>query len=138
MRVWCRYAQQVYSTAWENLSRSFVARSERLRHLAVDCGYWLPAGRWWHKTEVEWDVVSGNGDGTKALLGEAKWSEKPFGDKEIEIMAERIKHRTPPMGISENPCFVLFLPSIENNSLRADTLDSVEIVTAEDIVAIDA
>lgn len=87
---------------------------------------------------MEWDVVSGNGDRTKALLGEVKWYEKPFGDKEIEIMTERIKHRTPPMGISENPCFVSFLPSIENNSLRTDTLDGVEMVTAKDILAIDA
>ena len=136
--IWRRYEQQVFSAAWEDLSRSFVARSRRLRHIAGDSGYWLPAGRWWHKTETEWDVVSANGDGTKVLLGEAKWSEKPFAYKDIEMMVERIKHRNLPSGISGNPCFMLFLASVENRDSLAQTCKDVAIVTADEVVAADS
>lgn len=134
LAIWRRYEQQVFSAAWEDLSRSFVARSARLQHIAGESGYWLPAGRWWHKTEAEWDVVSENGDGTKMLLGEAKWSDKPFTGKEIEIMAERIKHRNPPPEISGKPCYVLFLASVENKDSLSQICKDVEIVTADDMV----
>lgn len=132
LSIWKKYAQQVFSASWEDLSRSFVARSKRLRNLAGDCGYWLPAGRWWQKTQAEWDVVSSNGDGTKVLLGEVKWSEKPFTDKEIDAMADRIKHRTFPTGINCKPSFVLFLSSAENPQ-HAKVCKDVEIITAEDV-----
>ena len=138
LAIWHRYEQQVFSAAWEELSRSFVVRSRRLRRIAGDSGYWLPAGRWWNRTEAEWDVVSTNGDGTKALFGEAKWSEKPFADNEIEIMADRIKHRNPPAGITGNPCFVLFLASVENRDSLAQICKGVEIVTADEVVAVDS
>ncbi|MGN0834039.1 MAG: ATP-binding protein [Kiritimatiellia bacterium] len=138
LSVWRRYEQQVFSAAWEDLSRSFVARSKRLRHIAGKNGYWLPAGRWWHKTETEWDVVAANGDGTKVLLGEAKWSDKPFADKEIEIMAERIKHRNIPAGITGSPCFALFLASVGDRDPRMKICKGVEIVTADEVVAADS
>lgn len=138
LAIWSRYEQQVFSVAWEDLSRSFVARSRRLRHIAGNSGYWLPAGRWWHKTEPEWDVVSVNGDGSRVLLGEAKWSEKPFAYKDIEIMSERIKHRNLPSGISGKPCFVLFLASVENRASLEQICKDVEIVTADEVVAADS
>ena len=132
MAIWRQHAPHGFATTWEDLARAFVARSERLRSLAGADGYWLPAGRWWHKTESEWDVVSVDGEGSQALLGEVKWSEKPFAQKEIECMAEKIKRRNPPTGIPEKQRFVLFLAAIENKNMTA--CNGVEVLTAEDIV----
>lgn len=134
LAIWRRHEQQVFATAWEELARSFVVRSERLRSLAGKEGFWLPAGRWWHKTEAEWDVVSTNDDSTRMLLGEAKWAIRPFTRKEVEIMSERMMRRKPPAGISGKPCFALFLSSIESNDPARHVCDGVEIITAEDVV----
>ncbi len=135
LAIWRQHRQGVFAAAWEDLSRSFVVRSERLRMLAGEDGYWLPAGRWWHRTAPEWDVVSVTGEGSKTLLGEAKWAEKPFTRKEVKIMTERIRKRTPPMGLPEEQCFVLFLSSVENRPSIGPVCNDVEIVTAEDVLS---
>ena len=132
LAIWRQHAQHVFAVAWEDLSRAFVASSERLRSLVGEDGYWLPAGRWWHKMDAEWDVVSVDGEGSQALLGEAKWSERPFTQKEVEGMAERIVRRNPPTGMPEKHRFVLFLASVEDKSMTV--CNGVEIVTAEDVV----
>ena len=131
MAIWRHHRQQVFSAAWEDLARSFVSQSERLRLLSGE-GYWLPAGRWWHKADAEWDVVSATDEGELALLGEAKWSEKPFARKEVERMADRIMRRKPPAGAPEMARFVLFLASVEDRDMTA--CNGVEIVTADDMV----
>lgn len=133
LAIWQRYKQQVFATAWEDLARLFVARSMRLQALAGGDGYWMPAGRWWHRTEPEWDVVSVSVDGKRILLGEAKWSEKPFSKKEVELMAERIRRRNPPSGMTGNCCHVLFLSSVGKGCLSQGRCNGVEIVTAEDV-----
>lgn len=130
--IWRHHKQQVFSAVWEDLARSFVSQSKRLRLLSGKGGYWLPAGRWWHKTDAELDVVSVDGKDGRTLLGEAKWSEKPFARKEVECMAERIMRRKPPTGLPERPCYVLFLASVEDKDMTA--CNGVEIVTAEDMV----
>ena len=135
LSIWRRHSQKVFSSAWEDLSRAVVVRSNRLRTLVGEKDYWLPAGRWWHKTESEWDVISASGDGTQVLLGEAKWSDKPFAKKEVEILAERIKHRHPPTGMPAKYRFALFLPSVENGCASMGTCNGVEIITAEDVVS---
>ena len=135
LAIWRQHKQQVFAAAWEDLARSFVVRSERLRALVGADGYWIPAGRWWHKVDAEWDVVSVNGEGSQTLLGEAKWSEKPFTRKEVEIMAERIKIRISPVGLPEQRNFVLFLASVEDAPSTGRVCDGVEIVTAEDVIS---
>ena len=98
-------------------------------------GYWLPAGRWWHKTEPEWDVVSVTEDNSHVLLGEAKWSDRPFTRSEVQIMAGRIAHRKPPIGFVGVPHYGLFLSSVEGIPKDGYICDGVVIVTAEDIVS---
>ena len=133
--IWRRYQQQVFASAWEELARACVVRSERLRALAGTDGYWLPAGRWWHKTEPEWDVVAMSGEGDQVLLGEAKWSEKPYSKKEIELMAARLKHRDSPLGMAQNRRYALFLSSVKKDCRPNWTCNDVEIITAEDVVS---
>ena len=133
LSIWHQYAQAVFAATWEELARVFVSRSERLRSCLGADGYWLPAGRWWHKTDAEWDVVSVSGDGSQALLGEVKWSERPFTKDEVAGMAERIMRRNPPTDIAKNQCFALFLADVEDRNM-ADC-NGVQIVTAEDVVS---
>ena len=135
LEIWRRYRQQVFASAWEELARSYVVRSERLRALAGADGYWLPAGRWWHKTAPEWDVVSMSGEGGQVLLGEAKWSEKPYSRKEIELMAARLMHRDPPLGTVRNRRYVLFLSCVKKDCRTNWKCNDVEIITAEDVVS---
>ena len=56
LSIWHKYSQQVFSATWEELARSYVGQAKKLQDLMPSGGYWLPAGRWWHKTEPEWDV----------------------------------------------------------------------------------
>ena len=117
------YAHRYY-VFWYNIGMEFIDRIEEMERLA----------RLVRERKGGFAAVWG---GTKALLGEAKWSDKPFSDKEIEIMAERIKHRNPLAGISGKFCFALFLASVENRGSLARGCNDVEIVTADEVMAAD-
>ena len=80
-------------------------------------------------------VVSVSGNHDAVLLGEAKWSEKPFRMKEIELMAERIRNRNPPVGMNGKLCHVLFLSSVWDGCPSGTRCNGVEIVTAEDVAS---
>jgi AAA+ ATPase superfamily predicted ATPase len=71
------------ATAWEELCRARLPRITRPSALARS-GPWGPPSRWWHGTLAEWDVVATSTDGKRLLLGEAKWSAKPFTAKALE------------------------------------------------------
>ena len=102
--------------------------------MAGSSGYWLSAGRWWRGELPEWDVVSVSGDRTRTLLGEVKWSERPFSGKAIKELVQSLKMRKPPVGLSGTVQYVLFLSSIESKSLCSrKSFDGVEILTAEDV-----
>lgn len=73
-----RYWDQLVAFTWEELCRRNVSRLHPARGLGR-LGPWGPAARWWRGTGPEWDVVSGSNDGRRLLLGEAKWSARPFG-----------------------------------------------------------
>ena len=134
LSIWHKYSQQVFSATWEELARSYVGQAKKLQDLMPSGGYWLPAGRWWHKTEPEWDVVSVTEDNSHVLLGEAKWSDRPFTRSEVQIMAGRITRRNPPIGFDGVPHYVLFLSSVEGFPRDGWICDGVVIVTAEDVV----
>ena len=134
LSIWHKYSQQVFSSTWEELARLYAGRSKKLQELIPAEGYWLPAGRWWHKTEPEWDVVSVTEDNSHVLLGEAKWSDKPFTISEVQMMAGRITRRNPPIGFDGVPHYVLFLSSVEGIPKDGYICDGVVIVTAEDVV----
>jgi hypothetical protein len=68
------------------------------------------------------------------LLGEAKWSDKPFTISEVQMMAGRITRRNPPIGFEGVPHYVLFLSSVEGIPKDGYICDGVVIVTAEDVV----
>lgn len=132
--IWRCCCEHVFAAAWEEIARSAVVRCDRLARVAGSGGYWLPAGRWWQGNLPEWDVVSVNGDRTRTLLGEVKWSERPFSEKAVKELAQSLKMRKPPAGLSGSAQYVLFLPSVKAKSLCSEkSFDGVEILTAEDV-----
>lgn len=132
--IWRNCREHVFAAAWEEIARSVVVKHNGLAELAGECGYWLPSSRWWHGESPEWDVVSVNGDGTRTLLGEVKWSEDPFSNKEIKELVHRIKMRKTPVGLSSGDIqYVLFLSSIEAKSLSNEESGGVKILTAKDV-----
>ena len=80
-------------------------------------------------------MVSVNGDGDRTLLGEVKWSEKPFSNREIKELVHRIKMRKAPAGLSGAIQYVLFLSSVESKGLSKG-FDGVKILTAKDVCGV--
>ena len=134
MNIWRNCREHVFAAAWEEIARSVVVKHDGLAKLAGECGYWLPAGRWWQGESPEWDVVSVAGDGARTLLGEVKWSERPFSVKEVRELVKHLKARKAPVGLPGAIQYALFLSSVETKSLREKRFDGVEILTAEDVV----
>ena len=135
LSVWRNIKSGIFAETWEDMARGSVSVSRRLASLAGECGYWRPAGRWWRGNGPEWDVMSVNGSGERALLGEVKWSEKPFRDREIERLSGRLMSRAAPTGLPSECVRVLFLSSVAKGSEYARSCGGVEIVTADEVVS---
>ena len=84
-----RFWESLCAQSWEELCRQQVPR------LADE---WGPASRWWHGTQPEWDVISESLDGERVLLGEAKWSARPFDRRTLEpVLRELAARPAPPL-----------------------------------------
>jgi len=112
----------------EDLARASVAKSARLASFAGKDDYWMPAGRWWHGNEPELDVVSFNGSSTRTLVGEAKWSAKPFTLTEVRRLARELQLRPVPHHFPPSVIRVLFLA--EKAANVPTVVENVQIVTA--------
>ena len=132
MGIWRSCREHVFAAAWEEIARSGVMVSDRMSSLSGSDGYWLPAGRWWRGNAPEWDVVSTNGSGTRILLGEVKWSERPFSWKVVGDLVRSMKARKIPVGLSGSVQYALFVPAVEPGAACGNGFDGVEILTAED------
>ncbi len=130
--LWKSLCMRLYAAQWEDLAREHVVLSVHLRTLAGEGDYWSPAGRWWRGTEPELDVVSFNGLKTRTLLGEAKWSETPFGLKETKRLASELNGRAVPNGFPAEVVRVLFLASVARDVPK--TVLGVHIVDARSVV----
>ena len=129
--IWRKCRSHVFAAAWEDIARSSVVSSRRLLRLAAG-GYWMPAMRWWQGLAPEWDVVSTDETGEEVLLGEAKWSDRPFSEDEVLSLVKAMKSRTPPPGLSGRLHYVLFLPSLKKPAKKV--CEGVYILTAEDCI----
>jgi hypothetical protein len=126
--------------AWEELCR------RRMPYLqdggAVGrYGPWGPAARWWRGTETEWDVVSRSVSGTHVLLGEARWSAKPWTDRSLRTALSELAARSAPAIGTEiegaDEVRVLFVPTVEKEAKRALLRHDAGalVVTAEELLS---
>lgn len=119
--------------AWEDLCRKQLPhvseRSPLGRH-----GPWLPGSRWWHGDAPEWDVVSASVDGERLLLGEAKWSARPFDRREVERLARALARRpAPPTGSGAPALRALFVPELAARSKRT-SVEGVIVVSGRAVL----
>ena len=90
-RVWSNLLAQ----AWEDVCRSQLPRLPVGTALG-DFGPWGPASRWWRGEAPEWDLVSESLDGDRLLLGEAKWSGRPFGQRDVDRACRQLAAKPAP------------------------------------------
>ena len=93
---------------------------------------WLPAQRWWQENRPEWDIVSSSMEGELGLLGEVKWSERPFTAKEVRQLARALLTRERPPTVPKEAKYVLVLPDVEQG---VQVPDGICLVTGDDILA---
>jgi len=129
--VWRTLSSEIYASAWEDLARANVAFSRRLSPLAGAGEFWMPAGRWWHGNEPEIDVVSFNGSATRVLVGEAKWSEKPYSLRDVRRLAHDLSCRPLPAHFPPHASYVLFLSRKADNV--PSVLDGVTVIDAKSL-----
>lgn len=139
-RAWlARFWEDLAAQTWEDLCRGRAPR------LAVDgapssLGPWKPASRWWKGNEPEWDLVSESLDGRSLLLGEVKWSAKPFGAKPLARaraeLAVRPRPALPARFDNHEVVRALFVPELEPGS-EPDGREP-RVVTAADLLQVAA
>lgn len=71
---WYRYRPNLEAMAWEELCRMSVPLLHRTDHVLARYGPWLPAQRYWHGNNPEFDIVARSVDGRSLLVGEIKWT----------------------------------------------------------------
>ena len=131
-----RFWDELAAQAWEDLCRSRIADLTTAAGDVAACGPWKPAARWWKGNEPEWDLVSESLDGRTLLLGEVKWSAKPFTAKALARargeLAARPRPALPDRYGDHTEVRVLFVPDLESGA----KLDGSEpwVVTAAELL----
>lgn len=121
--------------AWEEICRGTLPLLDG-RDLG-DAGTWAAGQRWWHGHAPEWDVVSQSDDG-RVLLGEAKWSRRPFSPAQIGRLVQALRARPhPPLGERHRGAarvFALFVPAVE--AAVPPVVDGVHVVTGRRVLGL--
>jgi uncharacterized protein len=138
LRLLARFWNDLAADAWEELCR------QQVPHLSATTptgrrGPWGPAARWWEATAPEWDLVSESLAGTHLLLGEVKWSAKPFSARALdrartELTAKPAPH-LPARYAGHVTVRTLFVPELEPDVGSATREDGGPLViTADDLL----
>jgi hypothetical protein len=135
-QILVRFWDGLCAQSWEELCRQLLPRVPEdgaLGHL----GPWGPAARWWHGTQPEWDVVSESLDSQRVLLGEVKWSTRPFDRKTLEpILWELAGRPAPPLPsrlAGAEVVRVLFVPQVSGRG-RGTQEGEMLVITASDLL----
>jgi AAA+ ATPase superfamily predicted ATPase len=99
-------------------------------------GPWQAGRRWWQGNLPEWDLVSRSVGDERLLLGEIKWSKRPFSRNEVLRLAHAVTNKTPPILSARDAgseiVRALVLSAVEKGQPR--TVDGVRVVTAEELL----
>lgn len=129
-----RFWSSLRAEAWEDLCRLLLPRIPEETALGA-LGPWGPASRWWQKDAPEWDVVAESIDGERLLLGEAKWSAKPFDARALAQAAGELANREapplPPRYENLKVVRALFVPEIAGRTPRGIGEDVLVVSLAE-------
>jgi AAA+ ATPase superfamily predicted ATPase len=131
-----RFWEGLLAQAWEDLCRQRLPRLSESSLLGSE-GPWGPASRWWRGTEPEWDILSESLDGGRLLLGEAKWSAKPFSRKALERAKNELVSKPAPslpaQSSKRTSVRVLFVPELEGGQdfVKLDGGDTWVVTVAD-------
>ncbi len=121
---------------WEEVVRRRLATGPLPARLA-NFGPTLAVGRWWSGARPEWDVVAEDVQG-RVLVGEVKWSERPFSATAVTAEARRLAQRELPdlpgrVDAAEvQRC--LFVPEVAKGVRRQQ--GEVVVVTAAELLGV--
>lgn len=133
--LWHKHRTALCAQMWEELCRLAVPRLA-LSMLVGDQAVWGAAGRFWRGNSPEWDIVARSLDDKSLLLGEAKWSRKPYSQNEIDKLFNKLKSKEiPPIVQADNNTlfYAVFIPEVADRKVKPPT-DGV-IITAEDVIS---
>jgi AAA+ ATPase superfamily predicted ATPase len=123
------------ATAFEDLCRQLLPE-QNPRSALGRLGPWGPGRRWWQGNLPEWDLVSRTAGDRSLLVGEVKWSMKPFEPAQLARLARDVAQKPLPiLGPSAAPSRAvraLFVPSAAKGAPR--TIDGVHVVTAAELL----
>jgi AAA+ ATPase superfamily predicted ATPase len=113
-RILATALPSLVSETWEEMCRRATPR------LADALGtQYLAAGRFWHGSGPEWDVVARSEDGARLLVGEAKWTDRQTSRAMVDkaISALRAKGVPNSKRGPEQRQYALFIPEIPAGAL---------------------
>lgn len=120
---------------WNELAAQ--AFEELCRRLVPQQGPWKTASRWWQGNAPEWDLVAETMDGTGLLLGEVKWSAKPFGNAALQKALRELAARpAPQLGAkweNHERKRALFVPAVAGDALPQDG-GEIAVLTLADLL----
>ncbi|MEO6191801.1 MAG: DUF234 domain-containing protein [Thermoanaerobaculia bacterium] len=132
-----RFWDNLCAQSWEELCRHQVTRLPAEKSLG-QLGPWGMASRWWHGVQPEWDLVSDSLDGRRVLLGEVKWSARPFDRRALEPALYDLSTRPipplPPRLAGAELIRALFVPAIASRRSAVKVPEGLMLITAEDLL----
>jgi len=134
-RLLDRHWDGLVAATWEEMCRGAVSRLDD-DPSARTGGPHGEVRRWWRGNAPEWDIVAESLAGDRLLLGEVKWSAKPFSSRDLKRLEREIASRPPPdlpqRFRGREIRRALFLPALERGCRK--TSRSVVILTAGDVL----
>jgi len=120
---------------WPELAAQ--AFEELCRRLVPQLGEWNVAARWWQGNAPEWDLLAESLDGRSLLLGEVKWSARPFGRTALDkALAELASRSEPPLGSrweNRRRRRILFVPALAAGVTTAPA-GEIAVLTLADLL----
>ncbi|HSK81595.1 MAG TPA: ATP-binding protein, partial [Thermoanaerobaculia bacterium] len=140
-QILARFWDNLCAQSWEDLCRQQVPRLPAESSLGR-LGPWGPASRWWHGAQPEWDAVSESIDGGRVLVGEAKWSARPFDRRALEQALRELAARpVPPLPsrlADAEIVRVLFVPEVSGKLGDAFKEPGGMVLMARDLLGEDS
>lgn len=120
---------RIFGSMWEDLCRQAVPSLSQNWGIQFEI-----AGRYWHKQEFEWDILSNSVDKKHLLIGEAKWTARPLSAHDVDKKIIQLQGKGIPPISRKNalePLYVLFLLEKPKKSSFAK---NVILVDAQEVI----
>jgi hypothetical protein len=135
LSVWQARRPLLEAQAWEELCRASVPRLHTSPAAAGKLGPWMQARRFWRRGDPELDIVARSIDGSRLLVGEAKWLSAPADTGVLRTLSSELLGRgTSSLRVPRDVDVVraLFVPEIAPG---ARPPEAVRVVDAASVLA---